>query len=185
MSRFNGIEIAPTLIDGLRRGERDAAGSLYELLSRPVYGLAVRLLGDADGAAEVTHETFVTVMEQGGSVRSAEALVPWVRRVAVNACLMRLRSPWRRRRVAAAPERMDDTLDADRLNGWHDLESALEELPAETRFVLWMHEVEGYTHAELAELLNRSVSYSKSQLSRGLTRLQAVLRPEEDRRAEP
>lgn len=181
MSRFDGIEIAPALMDGLRRGERGAAAQLYGLLSRPVYGLAVRVLGDADAAAEVTHDTFLAVMEGVGSVRGDDKLVVWVRRIAVNACLMRLRSPWLKRRGVDPSEPVDGAVDAARMNGWHDLERALRELPAPTRFVVWMHEVEGYTHAELAELLNRSVSYSKSQLARGLARLRAVVDREEDR----
>ena len=91
---------------------------------------------------------------------------------------MRMRSPWRRLVVRPAGgvaesdvETLDGNLDTTRMNGWHDLAHALGTLSKEARFVVWMHHVEGYTHAELGKLLGRSASYSKSQLSRGLKRL--------------
>jgi RNA polymerase sigma-70 factor (ECF subfamily) len=62
------------------------------------------------------------------------------------------------------------------MSDWQDLESALAALPVDTRFILWMHEVEGYTHAELAALLGRTASYSKSQLARGMARLRESAR---------
>jgi RNA polymerase sigma-70 factor (ECF subfamily) len=59
-----------------------------------------------------------------------------------------------------------------------DIEKALAELSPLSRAVLWLHDVEGYTHEEIASLLNRSVSFSKSQLSRGHARLRALLADE-------
>ena len=66
-------------------------------------------------------------------------------------------------------------------HGRSDLETALATISPLTRAVLWLHDVEGYTHEEIAELLNKSVSFSKSQLSRGHARLRALLsRDDED-----
>jgi RNA polymerase sigma-70 factor (ECF subfamily) len=87
---------------------------------------------------------------------------------------MRLRSPWHRLRIRSTEaDGTDQMSDAVRLDGFGDIERALRQLPARTRFVVWMHEVEGYTHAEIAQLTGRSESYSKSQLARGHARLLA------------
>ena len=58
-----------------------------------------------------------------------------------------------------------------------DLERALAALPAITRSVVWLHDVEGYTHGEIARLLGRTASFSKSQLARAHVRLRELLEP--------
>lgn len=173
MSRFATIQLDPGLLGQLRRGDRKGFARLYDLFSVPVFGLALRLLNDKEAAAEVAHDTFIAVFEGADSVRDEGAFGAWVRRITVNACLSQLRSPWVRRREAEVPEPGDAGLTTTRMNGWHDLERALGALAPESRFVVWMHEVEGYTHAELARMLGRSESYSKSQLARALVRLRA------------
>lgn len=183
MSRFESLDIEPSLVGAFRRGERGAAEQIYRILSKAVYGLTLRLLGDAEAAAEVTQDTFLDAIEKASSLRDDAAVAGWVRSIAVNHCLMRMRSPWNRRRVVESGfETLDHSVDTARLNGWHDLSHALATLPNEARFVVWMHHVEGYTHAELGQLLGRSASYSKSQLARGLKRLQRQVDPygEED-----
>ncbi len=173
MSRFDSLDIEASVVDAFKRGDRGAAERIYRILSKAVYGLALRLLGDAEAAAEVAQETFLDAIEKASSLRDDTAVAGWIRSIAVNHCLMRMRSPWNRRRTMESKfETLDSSLDAARLNGWHDLSHALAALPDDARFVVWMHHVEGYTHAELGELLGRSASYSKSQLARGLKRLQ-------------
>ena len=173
MSRFESLDIEPGLVGAFKRGDRGAAEQVYRILSQSVYGLTLRLLGDADAAADITQDTFVDAIEKASTLRDDAAIGGWVRSIAVNHCLMRMRSPWSRRRaVESGTETLDGSLDSTRMNGWYDLSHALATLSNETRFVVWMHHVEGYTHAELGELLGRSASYSKSQLARGLKRLQ-------------
>ncbi len=182
MSRFDSLDIEPSVVDAFKRGDRGAAEQIYRILSKAVYGLTLRLLGDAEAAAEVVQETFLDAIEKASSLRDDAAVAGWIRSIAVNHCLMHMRSPWNRRRTMELKfETRDSSLDAARLNGWHDLSHALAGLPDDARFVVWMHQVEGYTHAELGELLGRSASYSKSQLARGLKRLQRqVLSERED-----
>jgi RNA polymerase sigma-70 factor (ECF subfamily) len=190
MSRFDSLVLEPSVVDAFKRGERGAAERVYGVLSKAVYGLTLRLLGDAEAAAEVTQDTFLDAIEKASTLREDAALAGWVRSIAVNHCLMRLRSPWHRLVVRpaggvmkSAVELPDGSLDATRLNGWHDLAHALGTLSNEARFVVWMHHVEGYTHAELGKLLGRSASYSKSQLARGLKRLQRQVLDSTEERA--
>ena len=96
MSRFDSLVIEPSVVDAFKRGERGAAERVYGVLSKSVYGLTLRLLGDAEAAAEVTQDTFVDAIEKASTLREGAALAGWVRSIAVNHCLMRLRSPWHR-----------------------------------------------------------------------------------------
>ena len=174
MSHFTRIHIETHVIEALQRGDRGAAADVYAALSGVVYTLTLRLLADAQLAKEATQDTFVDVIERAHSLKVPEAFVGWVRSVAVNHCLMRLRSPWHRLRTNAIEfERADRASDSARLDGFGDIERALRQLPARTRFVVWMHDVEGYTHTEIAQLTGRTESYSKSQLARAYARLLA------------
>ncbi len=174
MSQFTRIHIEDHVIAALQRGDRSAAADVYRALSGVVYTLALRLLADTQLAKEATQDTFVDVIERARDLKVPGAFVGWVRSVAINHCLMRLRSPWHRLRLRGPEtERADLASDAMRLDGFGDIERALRQLPARTRFVVWMHEVEGYTHSEIAQLTGRTESYSKSQLARGHARLLA------------
>jgi RNA polymerase sigma-70 factor (ECF subfamily) len=174
MSSFERIRIQPDVVAALKRGERSAAETIYRTLSGAVFTLARRLLADVQQAKEVTHDTFIDVIERAESITSPDAFVGWVRTVTVNHCLMRLRSPWQRRRAEALPEAPEDVaFGTGRLEGLEDVERALARLAPEARFVVWMHDVEGYTHAEIGRLAGRTASYSKSQLARAYAGLLA------------
>jgi RNA polymerase sigma-70 factor (ECF subfamily) len=140
--------------------------------------MAVRILQDEGLAQEVVQDTFVELIDKAATLKDPEAVVAWVRRVAVNHCYMRLRSPWHKRRSAeeSAVEPQDHTSDGERLEGYRDIERALGVLPPETRLVIWLHDVEGYTHREIGELTGQTASYSKSQLARGYAKLSSMLR---------
>jgi RNA polymerase sigma factor (sigma-70 family) len=174
MSHFTRIQVEPEVVAALQRGDRAAAAQVYRALAGVVHTLALRLLADTQLAKEVTQDTFVDVIERADSLKAPEAFVGWVRSVAVNHCLMRRRSPWHRlRTLVADTDRVDGASDSARLDGFGDIERALAQLSAATRFVVWMHDVEGYTHGEIAQLTGRTESYSKSQLARGYARLLA------------
>jgi RNA polymerase sigma-70 factor (ECF subfamily) len=181
MSRFTRIHIEPDVVAALQRGDRAAAAEIYRALSGVVHTLALRLLADAQLAKEVTQDTFVDVIERADSLRVPEAFVGWVRSVTINHCLMRRRSPWHRLRTLTTDiDRVDHASDSARLDGFGDIERALRRLPMTARFVVWMHDVEGYTHAEIARLTGRTESFSKSQLARAYARLLALHTEEAD-----
>ncbi|MCB1683085.1 MAG: sigma-70 family RNA polymerase sigma factor [Pseudomonadales bacterium] len=175
MAGFSDLNLEASVVAGLRAGEADALTDAYRVLAPAIFGLCVRVLGERQLAEEVMQDTFVDLMEKVGSLRDDTAVVAWVRKVAINHCLMRLRSPWYRRRTQSEPaERVDDGDGALRLGNLRDLERALLQLGAKTRLVIWLHDVEGYTHKEIGDLLGKTSSYSKSQLARGYRRLEAL-----------
>jgi len=103
----------------------------------------------------------------------------WLRQIAISKCLMFLRSPWHRARLqldrhgeeaALAFDPCSLTIPAPREEGL-DVERALASLSPTARAVIWLFEVEGYSHEEIARLFGRSISFSKSQLARAHVKL--------------
>lgn len=182
MASFADIHLDGAIARGLRRGDRRAQAAAYRLLSPTIMGMAVRILQDEGLAQEVVQDTFVDLIDKAATLKDPDAVVGWVRRVAVNHCYMRLRSPWHRRRSVndGALEPLDHTSGDARLEGYRDIERALAILAPETRLVIWLHDVEGYTHKEIGALTGQSASYSKSQLARGYAKLSQMLRGNED-----
>ena len=185
MASFADVHLDPGIARGLKRGDERAQAVAYRVLAPTIMGLAVRILQDEGLAQEVLQDTFVELIEHASALKEPEAVIGWVRKVAVNHCLMRLRSPWHQRRVI--PDATQSELEVDDVsersarneNLW-DIEHALADLPSETRMVIWLHDVEGYTHQEIGSLSGRSASYSKSQLSRGYRKLSERFRGSED-----
>ncbi|MEM8767410.1 MAG: sigma-70 family RNA polymerase sigma factor [Pseudomonadota bacterium] len=172
MAGFRDTTLNPDTARALTRGDPDAQAEVYGILAPPVLGLALRILGDRAQAEEVLQDTFLSLLEGASSIRESAALVGWVRQTAVNHCLMRLRSPWQQRRSSEpAMEHIDPAQSAEREATLTELERALGQLKADTRMVLWLHDVEGYTHREIGEVFGRSESFSKSQLARGYRQL--------------
>ena len=175
MAGFSASRLSDEVARGLKRGDPTAQAEAYRILAPTVMGMAQRILGDRGLAEEVLQDTFISIIERAGTLKNAKAAVGWVRQTAVNHCLMRLRSPWQQRRDAAPPlEQTDPNQDGPRAENLRDLEQALARLKPETRMVLWLHDVEGYTHKEIARVFGKTESYSKSQLARGYEKLVAT-----------
>ena len=180
MAGFADINMPSELAERLALGDSAAQGQIYERVAPRVMGLAVRVLNDRAAAQEVVQDTFVQMLEHAAELREPGALVPWLRRVAVNECLMRLRSPWHSRRVlddgaedgTSLLDGDDQARSAATMERTPDIEQALARLAPDARFVVWLHDVEGYTHKEIGGLLGKTASYSKSQLARAYDKLE-------------
>lgn len=168
MASFRDVDISQSWADRVVRGDRRAFAYVYEQVGPVIMGMAYRMLGTRSAAEEVVQDVFVQLMEHAHALKESAALVAWLRKVAVNHCLMRIRSPWQQRRetLLAEPD-MHSVDDDQRMSGMTDIERALAKLAPETRLVIWLHDVEGYTHKEIGELMGQTTSFSKSQLSRG------------------
>ena len=176
---FSQLEVPASLIERARAGELAAFEQIYRRFERPVYTLALRMLSDAESAREVLHDAMLKVFQRIDQYRSDAPFWAWLRQIAMNEALMRLRRD-RRFDIDAGAE-TDEIVDAD-APPWVRadalaLERALGKLPALTRSVLWMYHVEGYSHPEIADLVGKTVSFSKSQVARGTARLRDLLAP--------
>jgi RNA polymerase sigma-70 factor (ECF subfamily) len=157
-----------------REGDAGARAEIYRRHAPRVYTLAVRMLQKRQQAEEVLQDTFVKVLTRLDGFRGEASLATWIRSIAVNECLQVIRSPWRKRGLPL----IEHPAEHDSPDRGIDLERALARLPLTTRAVVWMHDVEGYTHKEIARRMGKSVSFSKSRLARGHRALRSELTEE-------
>ncbi len=164
---------AEAILARARTGDTHALEQLYRAYESQVYNLARRICRTAEDAEDVLQETFFELCRSIGQYRGEGSLWGWIRTVASSKALMRLRRNKYRDtdelEDEVSPTRREDTLLR------MDLEAALERLPEMSRAVVWLHDVEGYTHEEIAEMMGKTVSFSKSQLARAHVRLRRWL----------
>ena len=159
-----------------QRGDREAHAILYDAFAMMVFTLARRMLASKSLAEDVLQDTFVEVIRKIGSYRGDAEFGFWVKRVAINKCLMHLRSSWAARRIDAVDiELYTPPARGDGADEQIALERALAELSDTARAVVWLHDVEGYTHREIGKMMGRTASFSKSQLARAHDRLRTSL----------
>ena len=175
------IDVPASVLARARAGDQAAFEQIYRWFERPVFTLALRMCGSRNEADEVLQETMLKLWSGIGGFRgeNGSPFWGWLRQVAVNEALMRLR---RERRLAQELDGIaiddlaeDDAAPPPAAADAALLQRALGELPAATRSVLWLYHGEGYTHEEIAAAMQRSTSFSKSQLARGTRRLRVLL----------
>jgi RNA polymerase sigma-70 factor (ECF subfamily) len=161
-------------LDRARSGDRAAHAELYALFAASVFTLARRMLASTTLAEDVLQETFVEVLCKIGGFRGDADVGTWIKRIAINKCLMHVRSSWVSRRGPEGDEPADEARSCA-LDDQMALERALDRVPDVARAVVWLHDVEGYTHREIGRLMGRTASFSKSQLARAHERLRGLL----------
>ena len=148
-------------------GDTRAFERLYRGHAARVHGLARRMVGHEE-ADELTQDVFVRVWEKLDTFRGEAAFGTWIHRVAINVMLARQAA---RRRDRGRFEDDDARLDAAPVapreaESGIDVEAALAGLPEGARKVFVLHDMEGFKHHEIAEMLKINVGTSKSQLHR-------------------
>ena len=182
MSGFANKTIDPAFVRRAQRGDEKAHEIIYRQFSGPVYTLALRMTGSAPVAEDILQESFVEVLRGIAKFRGDASLATWIRRIAVSRCLMHLRAAWTRRRLLFSEIVGEDgtyeiPAGEETPELAMDLEAALDTLSPTARAVVWLHDVEGFTHREIAGMMRRSPSFSKSQLARAHKRLRERLAP--------
>jgi RNA polymerase sigma-70 factor, ECF subfamily len=168
-------------------GDRSVFEYLYRIHSRRVYALCLRMVRNTAEAEDLTQEVFLLLLRKIHTFRGESAFSTWLHRLAVNLVLMRLRKksppivP-----IEATPDPDDETFSPsvdvgepdlllegtiDRIN----LDRCIQRLPPGYRTIFVLHDIQGYEHNEIAEILGRSVGVSKSQLHKARTRLREQL----------
>jgi len=158
-------------------GDVNAFESLYREHVGKVFGLCLRMLHNAPDAEEMTQEVFVLAWQKLGSFRGDSAFGTWLYRLAANSVLGRLRAQGRweaRFTLAEAPERAGELPRPDQ---GIDLERAIAALPPAARMVFLLSQVEGYRHAEIAEIIGIAEGTSKAHLHHARQQLRKDLDP--------
>jgi RNA polymerase sigma factor (sigma-70 family) len=158
------------LVSRARDGDSRAFEQLYRRHSDRVFGLCVRLCqGDRAKAEQATQDAFVRAWEKLDSFRGDAQFGTWLHRITVNVVLgeHRLLQRWTTfEEVEEQGPRPELSVEPHDHGLSRDLEHALARLPKGARTVLWLHDVEGYKHEEIAELTGVAVGTSKAQLHR-------------------
>lgn len=166
------------LISRVRAGEPAAERVLYDAHVDRVYRLAFRLAGDDELARDFTQETFIRAFERIDTFRGESRLSTWLHSIATTVALNGLRKVKRFRTRETVLEEADGVAGTAR-TAEPDLKTrlrdAIDALPPKYRMVVVMHDMEGYTHEEIAAALNIEVGTSKAQLSRARARLRESL----------
>lgn len=176
--------VADDLICCAQAGDMAAHSELYKLFSQAVFTLAHGICRNPQCAEDVLNNTFIRLINKVSTFKFQAPFGMWLRKMAVNESLMHLRKQ-KKHRLTLSSDEFDifesvacsqtesfaraahpvESEQSDRL----DLETVLEALPEPVRLVLWLKEVEGYTHQEIADMMGRTPSYSKSVTARAYT----------------
>ena len=182
MSKFADIQIDPAIVQRAARGDVRAHEIIYRAFATPVYSLCLRFTRVPAHAEDLAQETFIEIMRSIAKFRGEAALGSWIRRIAVSKALMFLRSAWTAKSEALGDDWEETTAGDAASHGISrrpddalDLDAALANLPTVGRTIVWLHDVEGFTHKEIAKLMGGTESFSKSQLSRAYQRLRPML----------
>jgi RNA polymerase sigma-70 factor, ECF subfamily len=168
-----------------QEGDGDAFASLYAAHKAKIYCICRRMTSSTAEAEDLTQTAFLHVFQKLANFRGASALSTWLYRVAVNTVLMHFR------KKGLSQESLNEPVDREvgglkreqgkvdsRLSASIDrivLTRAMKELPVGYRTIFLLHDVEGYSHQEIAHLLRCSVGNSKSQLHKARTRMRELL----------
>ena len=177
------------LIARSQNGDVQAFNQLVERYQNRVYGLAYRMLGDPDAAADIAQDTFLSAYRSISRYRGG-SFVAWLLRIATNACYDQLRARKRRPQTSldafdqegdeVAPQFTDPGESPDdrtlRAELAREIELRLQELPDDQRLAIVMSDIQGYSYDEIASVTGWPLGTVKSRLSRGRMHLRNALR---------
>jgi len=169
------IELDELTLARARRGDLDACEIIFRKYQQPAFSVAYRVCQCRETAQEVTQEAFITVFRKLRQYRGDAPFWGWLRRVVVNHAISALRKAPKADPIEFQDHHGKAESASDRVGMAIDLESALAVLGAEDRAIVWLHDVEGYNHREIATLFGKTESFSKTRLSRARKRLRDLL----------
>ena len=167
---------ADQLVARARDGVPDALSELYHRYGHALMALAYRLMGARDDAEDVLHDVFLGLPEALRRYDERGSLESWLKRVTARVALSRIRSRERRGEVELDDEVVSPPSQAaDRLADLVAVQRVIDALPDAQRIVFVLREVEGYSHAEIAELLDITANASEVRHHRAIKSLRRTL----------
>lgn len=158
-------------------GDQDALRSIWTQHAPRIDAIVRRLVGDADLAADVAQEVWIQIFRALPSYRGDSKFSTWTHRIAVNRTLNALRSLRRLGKVEVEIEEQTAMVepDGERALLAQTIDEAVQQLSPGARAVFVLHDVEGYTHEEIAQELGITSGGSKSQLFKARAKLRRLL----------
>lgn len=166
-----------SLVVHAQAGDTGAFRQLYDDNVGRVFAVCLRIVANHARAEELTQDTFVQAWQTMGSFKGESLFSSWLHRVAVNVVLMNMRSDRRRTARVFSSDALEDFDEGctPHTGTTMDLENAIAALPQQARTTFVLHDIEGYTHEEIAEQMELAVGTTKAQLHRARTLLKEML----------
>jgi RNA polymerase sigma-70 factor (ECF subfamily) len=180
------VPLASELVKRAQEGDSDAFAALFHTHKARIYSVCLRMTNNTAEAEDLTQDAFLQVFRKIASFRGDSAFSTWLHRISVNTVLMHFRKKSLAQVSLDEPYSNEDGAKVRREFGTRDndlagcvdriaLARAMKELPPGYRTIFLLHEVEGYEHKEIAEMLGCSVGNSKSQLHKAKLRIRELL----------
>jgi RNA polymerase sigma-70 factor (ECF subfamily) len=177
MSKTNEQELVKACV----KGDAKAQKNLYDQYSRVMFGICLRYTGNYEEAKDVLQDGFIKVFTKIGQFSFSGSLEGWMKRVFVNTALEHYRSQkhyMMQSDIEAADAKLHEDYTVEQISR-KEILAAMNKLAPGYRNVLNLYVIDGYSHAEIGEMLNISEGTSKSQLSRARVILQQELSKQE------
>ncbi len=162
VSHFN-LKIDEVTFKSACKNNTAAQKVIYETFSTPVYNMIFRMTHSQSDALDIVQDVFIKVFTKIHQNKSCDLLGFWIRKIALNTTLTFIK---KNAQLITNVDFKENSVDKDINETRSSLEYALGKLSNVSRSILWMYEVEGLSHQEIADLYGKTVSYSKSHLSR-------------------
>lgn len=178
--RFETTELTLSLVRRSREGDMQAMGSLYEHYKSRLFSLAYRYTYNSTDAEDLIQDIFLKVFTHIGTLENDDAFPGWMYRIAVNTCLSYLRSHKKRIQRGIPLSEVEFSLGENAQSGSEKmmekpLEEAIQGLPTKLKSVFLLHDVQGFKHHEIAQILRCTVGTSKSQLFKARLKIRKKL----------
>jgi RNA polymerase sigma-70 factor, ECF subfamily len=177
------ISIPAELIQRSREGDHQAMEQIYERLKSPFFGLIFRYTRDKAAAEDVLQDVFIKIFTNLDKLDKDEAFLGWAYRIAVNTGLSHIRHNKMLLRKSIPLNGINHTLGDSEADGRENLlkrslEKAMEDLTSKLKSVFVLHDVQGFKHHEIAQIMGCSVGTSKSQLFKARKKIRKILQKE-------
>lgn len=179
----SSINIPTELVSRCREGDHQAMEQIYERLKAPFFGLVFRYTRDRAAAEDVLQDVFIKIFTNMDNLDKDEAFLGWAYRIAVNTGLSHVRHNKMVLRKSVPMNGINHTLgdsEADERENLikKSLEKALGNLTSKLKSVFILHDVQGFKHHEIAQIMGCSVGTSKSQLFKARKKIRKFLQKE-------
>lgn len=172
----DAVDIHKDLIERSKKGERMAQKALFDLYSKAIFNIGIRLLGNREDAADLTQDTFIEAFTKLDQFAYKATFGAWIKRIMVNISVNFLQrnkifSDLETDLIELEEEDYSENIDQLMVQ----LNSSLQDLPEGCRVIFTLYYFEGYDHGEISAILKISESTSKSQLSRAKSLLRDLI----------
>jgi RNA polymerase sigma-70 factor (ECF subfamily) len=176
---FNSTNRKESLFDVVRRcqdGDKKAMEEIYSDYKSSLFNLTYRYTRNLSSAEDLLQDIFIKIFTRISKLRSPEAFNTWVYRTAINTCISSTRKSGRGKHIPLNENDKPDEAEVDNIHIRLDMEKAVSTLPPKQKAVFLLHDVQGFTHGEIAQVMKWSEGTSKSQLFRARMKIRDHLK---------